>query len=91
MMSSKLHEGMKVMARLTIPDVLPLVRDYYVEHSTGGSLHIVLDDGNVENAHVDFCIEWAIEHDDAEGEKLARLIRTMTKTQRRKLYQADKG
>ena len=50
-----------------------------------GSLHIVLADGNVKDDHVDFCIEWARERGDMEGERLARLLRQMSKSQRGRL------
>jgi hypothetical protein len=38
----------------TVPEVLPLVRAYYrkPENIVGGSLHLVLDDANVEDQHV---------------------------------------
>lgn len=71
----------------TVPEVLPLVNAYYKTHPVGGSLHIVLDDCNVDDGHVEFCLNWAIEEDDAEGEALARILLRMSKTQRKKLYQ----
>lgn len=72
----------------TVPEVLPLVwhyRDHYEHGGAGGSLHIVLDDGNVEDSHVEFCRQFAIEHGDSEGEKLAEILLRMSKTQRSKL------
>lgn len=58
---------------------------YHETHITWGSLHIVLDDGNVENKYVDFVMHWAETHDDTEGLELAKLLRDMTMTQRRKV------
>lgn len=34
-----------------------LVRELYQEHCTGGPLHIVVDDWNLEDGHVDYCGE----------------------------------
>lgn len=47
-----------------------------------GSLHIVLADDNIGTEHVEFCIRWATEHDDLEGAALARILLTMSKSQR---------
>jgi hypothetical protein len=39
----------------TVDQVLPLVQTYCKLHPAGGSLHIVLDDGNVETVHIQYC------------------------------------
>jgi len=72
---------------LTVPDVLPIARAYVQkpENSAGGSLHILLDDFNELDGHVDFCIQWAKDHHDVEGLALALLLRQMTRTQRLKI------
>ena len=71
----------------TVPEVLPLVRAYYAKpgNNVGGSLHIVLEDGNVGDSHVEHCREWAEERDDVDGVALAKLLLRMSRTQRRKL------
>ena len=71
----------------TIPDVMPLVREYYSnpENACGGSLHIVLDDGNVKDDDVLFCLEYAKEKGDVDGIKLAGILLHMSKTQRNKI------
>lgn len=61
---------------------MPLVRAYYAKHPTGGSLHIVLDDNNVEDGHVEYCIKYAHEQGDEEGRLLGELLLRMSKTQR---------
>lgn len=43
-------------------------------NSVGGSLHIVLDDGNHERDSVQFCLNWAIREGDKAGEALARAL-----------------
>jgi hypothetical protein len=71
----------------TVPDVVPLVRAYYGKpgNEAGGSLHIVLDDCNVDDADVRFCRDTAAERDDDDGVALADILLTMSKTQRLKL------
>lgn len=67
---------------MTITDILPEAIEYYKKNPTWGSLHVVLDDGNIKNKFVEFAIEYAIQKGDIEGEKLARKILTLSKTQR---------
>lgn len=76
------------MDKPTVSQVMELVREYYrlPNNSVGGSLHIVLSDGNIEDSHVKFCIQWAKDHNDPEGVKLGELLLKMSKTQRKKLY-----
>jgi hypothetical protein len=71
----------------TIPEVLPLVREYYAMpgNGVGGSLHIVLEDGNVSDGDLWFCKGWALEHGDEAGYRLAGILLEMSKTQRKKL------
>lgn len=75
------------MDKPTIPEVIERFRTYYRAPGNGawGSLHVVLDDGNVRDDHVRGCIEWAIERSDKEGEELARILLRMSKTQRGKI------
>lgn len=77
----------------TVPEVLPIMRAYYAkpDNLAGGSLHIVLDDGNIETSSVEFCREYAHKNNDPDGVALAELLLKMSYTQRKKLYMADKG
>ncbi len=54
-------------------------------NGVGGSLHIVLDDGNTEDNHVKWCIEYAKDRADAAGVELGETLLRMSRTQRRKL------
>ena len=83
-----MEEARYLLARpaLATPEVLPLCRAFYREYPTGGSLHIVLDDGNVKDGHVDACIRYAEEERDEPGAALGRLLRRLSVTQRLKLY-----
>jgi hypothetical protein len=71
----------------TVPDVLPQVWRYRDTpgNCTGGSLHIVLDDGNVEDGHVRHCLDYATAKGDTDGVLLAETLLRMSKTQRLKL------
>lgn len=68
----------------TKPDVKPLVDAFYqlAGNGAGGSLHIVLDDGNVGDSSVEFCVEYARQAEDRVGEHLAMVLLRMSKTQR---------
>lgn len=78
---------MTLSAKPTVPEVLPLVLEYVSrpENGAGGSLHIILEDQNVTDADVRFCLEHARECGDADGVALAELLLRMSRTQRLKL------
>lgn len=61
-----------------------MVRAYRAKPENG-SLHIVFDDGNVEDSNVDFCLQYALDVGDVEGASLAIVLRWMSKTQRGRL------
>ncbi len=75
-----------------IPEVLPLVLEFYAMpgNGVGGALHIVLDDGNVEASHVEWCVKRASEEGDVDAEILGRVLLLMSITQRTKLYMEPK-
>lgn len=54
---------------------------YYRAHPAWGSLHLVLDDLNLEDEHIAFCERYATEQGDAEGAELARVLRGWTEEQ----------
>lgn len=73
---------------------MPLVNDLYRKVSkcsrgsggVGGHLHIVLDDGNVEDGSVQFCVNEATKDRCETCCQLALKLLTMSPTQRRRLY-----
>lgn len=69
----------------TLPEVLPAFVNYHDEHLAWGSLHIVLDDGNVDDDSVIFSANHALEDGDLFGYALALMLLQMSKTQRKKL------
>lgn len=73
------------MLKPTIPEVLPRFQAYLEKNPVWGSLHIVLEDGNLADHNVQWCINHAREIGDTEGEALAEILLRMGYTQRRKL------
>ena len=73
------------MSKPTIPEVRARFLDYLSKNPTWGSLRVVLYDGNIWDEHVLWCLYHAKGLGDVEGTELARILRTMSRTQRKKL------
>lgn len=60
----------------TPEDIRDLIAEFYEMpgNGVGGSLHIVLDDGNHRREDVEFCLNYAIEEKDEDGEALCRAL-----------------
>jgi hypothetical protein len=67
------------------PELLERFKAYHRDNGAWGSLHIVLDDNNLKDSNVRFCVKFANEEGDSEGEALAEILLTMSKTQRGKI------
>lgn len=67
------------------------IRSYYSidGNGAGGSLHIVLDDNNLEDEHIQFCLEQAEQKADREGSAIAREMLTMSMAEREFAVKAD--
>ncbi len=72
-------------SKLTVPEVIERFRAYHQRYLAWGSLHVVLEDLNVQDCHVSGCIQYAIEQADPEGEALGRILLQMSRTQRLKI------
>ncbi len=77
----------------TVPEVRELVSEYYCQpgNAVGGALHIVVDDGNIEDHHIQFCRNEALERGDPEGVRIADLLLQMSKTQRKEVAATHEG
>lgn len=75
-------------AKLTFPDIVKACKEYYdIEgNGCGGHFHIVLDDGNLEKHHIEWCLRQAEFNKDEKGIALGKILLMATKTQRAKLY-----
>jgi len=71
----------------SVRNVLPLVLAYYAKpgNLAGGSLHLVLDDGNVDDDSVQYCLHHARAAGDVDGVALASTLAKMSRSQRRRL------
>ena len=77
----------KALRKPTVPEVLPIMRAYRDKpgNAVGGNYHIVLDECNVSDSNVMYCIQQCERQGDAAGFELGRLLMRMSKTQRSKL------
>jgi len=71
-------------------ETLQLKHKIYEKYPVGGILHIVLDDGNLKNSNIEYCIGEIekLEEDKELFLKCANNLLKMTQTQRLKLYRA---
>jgi hypothetical protein len=66
---------------------MELVHHYYEQEPCGGQLHIVLDDGNLEDTHISWCAGLANGVQDHEASDLANLMEFMSMEQRQRVYE----
>lgn len=83
--------GVSPPKRPTVPEVLPMIQGLFARHAAGCCLHSVLEEGNVRDADVDFCIAWAEKAGHVVCADLGRTLRRMSKTQRGKLANLAHG
>ena len=71
-----------------IDEILKMVKEYYSieDNSAGGSLHCVLDDGNLTDSDVEWCINFAKENYDYKGVGLGVMLSCLSYEQREELY-----
>ena len=63
-----------------------MIARYYSKdgNGVGGNLHVILDDGNVNDLHIDFCRHECVEDGDVDGLAVLDLIAAIpTKAERR--------
>lgn len=82
---------MKTNTKITVPQLIEECKKYYSlpGNSVGGSLHIVLDDENIQDEHIEYCIKYAEECGDAEGVRLGKLLLKASMTQRKQLVKSS--
>lgn len=72
-------------AKIVVPEIIDRFKIYHLDNPAWGSLHIVLDDDNVKDSCVQYCIDYAVNSGDAEGAELGKLLLQMSKSQRLKI------
>lgn len=82
-----MRESKRKIMKPTIPEVLPLINQYAREdgNSNGGSFHIVLEDGNVTDHNVEFCLKESCDRNEILGVLIGEKLLLMSKTQRLKI------
>lgn len=72
----------------TLADVSETALAYlsHPDNGAGGNLHIVLDDGNVDDGAINFCYGYASAKEDEEGVRLACALLQLGKEDRDVLY-----
>lgn len=71
------------MDKQTKADVLcDLIGHYYRYNPAGGTLHIVLDEGEVEDSSIDVCMELIEKEDDHIARAIAKLLYEFTEDER---------
>lgn len=59
-----------------------MIEQLYHRHAAGCCLHIVTDDGNIQDKHVDHCVEYAEKMGHRQCHELARLLQSMSVEER---------
>jgi len=79
---------MTAKLKKTMVEVLEAIRVYYAKpgNSGGGNLHIVLDDGNLEVHHIEWCRDFAQENHDDDGVELANTLLSISESQLDEIY-----
>ena len=77
----------------TLPEVIPQIDAYYRKpgNGAGGCLHIFLDDGNIRDQDIQFCLELAKSKKDTDAVIISEILMRMSKTQRSRLAGMDWG
>lgn len=73
------------MRKPTLPEVLPLAQRVYDRSVVGCCAHIVLDDDNVADHHVKFCLDQAISEGHDDCRRLCEALMACSRTQRLRL------
>ena len=76
---------MKMYVKPFITDVFVLIEAYYIHNPAGGNCHGVLDDYNINDENLMFCLKLCRKKNDPLGSSIMLLMLLMSKTQRLKL------
>jgi hypothetical protein len=69
---------------MTSRDLAKLIYYYYEENCGSGNCHIVLEDNNIRDSDLEFCIKQCKESDDYNGLFIMEKMLSMKKTARAK-------
>lgn len=73
--------------RPKVPMVRVLIEAYYTKpgNDSGGCCHVVLEDDNLDDPNLRFCLEYCLKKGDEEGAHIMRLMTQMSRSQRRRV------
>lgn len=65
-----------------------LIAEYYKKEGNGcgGNCHLILDDGNLEDSDIQFCIGYCAKADDTDGLYIMREMLSLNPEERQKVY-----
>lgn len=82
------YESPRIITEQTI-EAGRLISAVYRHHAAGGNAHSVLDDWNLEDSSINFCLEYIKKNEDGDSEEKLRdekdcleLLLTMTEQER---------
>jgi hypothetical protein len=67
--------------------LVELIDSYYELNPTGGSVHIITDDGNYEDSAIDHCIWYAKTKKDYWGECIAKALQEFNLNERKQIVE----
>jgi hypothetical protein len=67
--------------------LLSLIEDYYITDGAGGTCHIILEDGNYKDSHINMCLKYSKEQNDFWGETIATLLTNFTEEEREEIVE----
>lgn len=73
------------------PITIERFKAYYERNPSWGTLHVVLEDGNLEDSHIAFCRNAAIQEGDHDGKELCDILLKMNCIQRNELHRLPMG
>ncbi len=80
--ATEINENIEILNKITQEDLdhfmlVSALKEYYYEtlgFLSGGACHIVLDDGNLEDAHIQHCLDVCITTHDKVGESICNIL-----------------
>jgi hypothetical protein len=79
------HE-MTLRTPLKTNELLEMVRQFYERNPAGGNLHVCLDDGNMEDGNVWWCLQEAAKHKDLAAVQIACWLLALSEEDRFDFY-----
>lgn len=76
-------------ANITDQEFIHSLSEYHERELCWGNLHIAMDDGNLEDDNIQWCLKFANEEGDQHGARLAQMLLELSYEDREKLYEMN--